>query len=229
MEIVVLIILLSVCCGMLLKLTFLPLWGRLLVCIACGLFAGLSWESAAGQSKTEITDWLQNPQLMMDMAVLITVDVFMQVSFCILDAKKIAGERLKKSEEVIRSLTLWVPGILIFPTLYALLVEVIFSFSGVDFAMLAWSLALAVIVVGMVVPFIFTSILPEPDLRLELIFMINAMISLLGVVATVNGRTAVDGGGNVEWKALAGVVLLLLVGVAAGYFIFKRKNSLHIK
>ena len=31
------------------------------------------------------------------------------------------------------------------------------------------------------------------DLRLELFFLTNALVAILGIVATVNGRTAVEG------------------------------------
>lgn len=211
--------------SLMLKVTYIPAWGRWGICLICALLIGLSWESAANQSKTRIADWLHNPELMLDVAVLLTVDVFMQISFCILKAKKISGERLSKIGNILLSATLWIPGILIFPTLYALLVEVIFSAPGVDFGMLAWSLAAVVLIVGVILSFVIRSFIPEDDLRLELIFMINAMIALLGVVATVNGRTAVSGTDVVQWKALIGTIAILLIGSIAGFLLFKHNNN----
>lgn len=225
MEIVVIVIMLLVSFSLILKLTYLPAWGRVSICMISALFIGLSWESASGQSKTQISDWLQNPDLMLDMAVLLTVDVFIQIAFCILNTRKISGETLSKAGNYIHLITLYIPGILVFPALYALLVEVIFSFTGIDFNLLAWSLAFAIFVSGIVLTFAMQWIIPEKDLRLEMIFMINAMIALLGVVATVNGRTAVTGTNTVEWQALLGVVALLLIGATAGFFIFKRNNN----
>lgn len=225
MESVVIIIMLLVSFSLMLKLTYLPLAGRLTVCLICALFTGLSWEGAAGQSRNQIEDWLQNPVLMLDVAVLLTVDVFMQVSFCILSAKDISGAKMSKTGNIIRLITLWIPGILIFPTLYAILVETIFSFTGMDFAMLSWTLATAVFAVGAVTPLILRWLIPERDLILELLFMINCMIALLGVVATVNGRTAISGTNSVDWQSLAGVITLLLIGAIAGYLLFKRNNN----
>lgn len=70
-------------------------------------------------------------------------------------------------------------------------------------------------------------LLPEPDIRLELMFMINLLIAALGIVATVNGRTAAVGTNDVDWYALSAVFGLLAVGCAAGIvlnrFIIKRK------
>lgn len=224
MEIVIIIIMLLVSFSLILKLTYLPLYGRLAVCFLCALFTGLSWESAVNQSKTQIADWLQNPELMLDVAVLLTADVFMQISFSILNARSIAGEKMNRAVRILRDVTLWVPGILIFPTLYALLVEVIFAFPGMNFVTLAWSLAAVVFILIALLPPVVKLLIPEKDLRLELIFMINAIIALLGVVATVNGRTAVAGTNSVEWQPLICVILLLLAGGATGYLIFTRKN-----
>lgn len=228
MEVVVIIIMMLVCLSLLLKLTCLPSWGILVVCIILAFFVGLSWEEAAGQSKTRISDWLQNPDLMLDIAVLLTVDILIQISFCILNAGSIAGESLSKMQKFLRAATLWFPGILIFPTIFALLVEVIFTFTGVDFITLAWSLAALILIVGVAAPLFIRWLIPETDLRLELIFMINALIALLGVVATVNGRTAVAGTNSVRWQALLAVIIILLSGAALGLIIFnhKLKNQL---
>lgn len=229
MEIVVIIIMLLVCFSILLKQTYLPVWGRILVCFLCALFIGISWKIAASQSKTQIAAWIQNPRLMLDVAVLLTVDVFIQITFCVISVKRIFGERMSKWENIISWGSLWIPGILIFPTLFALLVEVIFSFPGTDFSTIAWALSVAVFIVGVTMSFLLKAVIPEKDLRLELIFMINALIALLGVIATVNGRTAVAGVNSVDWETLVGVILILVIGAAGGFMLYKRKqNKLNI-
>lgn len=225
MEIVIIIIMCLVSFSLMLKLTYLPTKGVFLIALLCALFTGFSWESAVEQSKTQIADWLQNPELMLDMAVLLTIDVLLQISFCIFNAEYIAGDKLSKTAKILRRVTLWIPGILIFPTLYALLVEVIFSCPGVDFATIAWTLAVVVLTIGMVLPLGIKLIIPERDLRLELMFMVNALIALLGVVATVNGRTAVTGTNSIDLQALVGVIGLLLIGALIGLIIFKFKKA----
>ncbi len=229
MEIVAVIIMVLVGFSLVLKLTRLPQWGQALICLACGLSVGLSWERAAGESKTAIADLLQDPTLMLDVAVVLTVDVVLQVAFCIIDARLLAGEALSKSARILRGVTLWVPGLLIVPVLYALLVEVIFSLPGADFQVLAWEVAAGVVAVGLGLPWLIKRAVPEPDLRLELLFMVNVLVAMLGVVATVNGRTAVAGTNDVDWTALGGVVVLLLGCSGVGYLIFrhrKQKNNL---
>lgn len=225
MEIVVIIIMLLVIFSLLLKMTYMPVYGRLTISSLLALSIGLSWEYAANQSKTQIAEWLQNPELMLDIAVLLTIDVFIQVSFCILDAKFMSGEKMTKTGNILRVAALWLPGILIFPTLFSGLVEVIFSFPGMDFGALAWTLAAAIFLASISLPVLIKCVIPEKDLRLELIFMVNALIAILGVIATVNGRTAVAGTDNIEWQTLLGVLSLLIVGAAAGFLIFKRNNN----
>lgn len=224
MEIVVTVIMLLVIFSMILKMTYLPVAGRLAIGLLCALFIVFDLDLAASQSKTRIDDWLGNPELMLDIAVLLTIDVGMQIAFCIFEARSIAGEKLSKTGNIIRQVTMWVPGILIFPTLFALLTEVIFSFPGIDFDTIALSLAAGVAILMLTFSYLVKLALPENDLRLELIFMVNAMIGLLGVIATVNGRTAVNGEDNVEWQALLGVILLLMAGVLAGLLRFKHQS-----
>lgn len=224
METVIIVIMLLVSVSCLLKLTYLPLWGRVTVCAILAIVTGASWTFAVTQSKTQIAGWLQSPELMLDMAVLLTIDVLMQMAFCITGGARLMGDKLTRAERAIHAVTLWVPGLLIFPTLLALLVEVIFSFPGSDFAAVAWMLAGGVMLTGLVMSYLLKAILPENDLRLELIFMVNALTALLGVVATVNGRTAVAGVDTVDWAILAGVMGLLAIGAAAGFIMFKHKQ-----
>ena len=59
-------------------------------------------------------------------------------------------------------------------------------------------------------------LLPEKELRLELFFLTNALVAILGIVATVNGRTSVAGVSEVNWGALAGVGGITIIGSAIG-------------
>lgn len=52
--------------------------------------------------------------------------------------------------------------------------------------------------------------------RLELFFLTNALVAILGIVATVNGRTSVAGVSEVNWGALAGVGGITIIGSAIG-------------
>jgi hypothetical protein len=225
MEIIVAIIMLLVSFSVLLKLTYLPGWGRTVVSLVLAMFVGFSWDFAANQSKTQIAEWIYNPGLMLDIAVILTVDVILQIAFCITSSGLVFGERLSRSTAIIHAVCKWIPGILIFPVLLASLVEVIFSFPGFDFAIVAWILASVIFIISIATPYLIKIILPEKDIRLELIFMGNALIASLGIVATVNGRTSVTGTNSIDMETLGGVLSLFIVGASIGYILFTRKQN----
>lgn len=222
METVVLIIMLMVSFNFALKLTYHKAVGITATCLLAALFVGLAWPYAASQSKTQITDWLNAPDLMLDTSVLLTVDVFFQITFCVMMAKKIAGEQLSVVQRAIYTVALWFPGLLIFPVLFALLVEIIFSFPGNDFSTLSWATATCVLITAPSLSYLIRFLLPEKDLRLELMFVVNAITAILGIIATVNGRTAVKGTNSVEWDALAGFLLIIAAGTVAGIPVNRR-------
>lgn len=67
------------------------------------------------------------------------------------------------------------------------------------------------------------------EIRLELLFLTHSLTAILGIVATVNGRTAMDGTGDVDWKAFLGLSGLIVAGGFLGLLLYryrlsKRKN-----
>ncbi len=228
METVVIIIMAAVCFSFILKLTCHRTIGAIILSVVAGIAVLLAYEAAASQSKTQIADWLENPELMLDTSVWLIIDVAFQISFCILYAKRLYGS-LSKKESALLAITLWFPGLLIFPVLFALLTELIFALPGVDFATIGWCAACAVVVAMPLMAYCLKWLLPEKDIRVELIFMVNLLIAALGIVATVNGRTAAVGTNSVEWGALAMVFAILLAGGIAGFLYNKRIITNKIK
>lgn len=226
MEAVIMIIMAMAALSFLLKLTCHGWPGRIALGLVAALFVIATCEAATEQSKTQIADWLNQPALMLDTSVLLTVDVAFQIGFCLLAAKAMAGT-LCKRERVALAITLWVPGLLIFPVLFALLTELVFTLTGSDFQLIAWGLAVGVAIAAPLLASGLRWLIPEPDIRLEMLFMVNLIIAALGIVATVNGRTAATGTNSVEWSALAAVLALLALGMAGGLiynrFVIRKK------
>ena len=119
----------------------------------------------------------------------------------------------------------WFPGLLIFPVLFSLLVAAIFSLPGMSFPLVAWSLAAVVAAVIPLGRWALKHLLPEREIRLELLFLANALIAILGVIATVNGRTAVAGVTAVDWPALGSVMSLVAAGGLLGVAVFRIKQK----
>lgn len=216
METVVFILMILVCFNFILKQTYRKVYSVAGISLICALFVGFAYPYAIEQSKSQISDWLANTQLMLDTSVVLTVEVVIQMSFCMLAAyMQTAGEVKKRTLWAYCALR-WFPGILIFPVLFSCLVAVIFLFPGVSFSLISWSLAAVVVLVIPLGSLFMKWLIPEKELRLELLFLCNALIGILGVIATVNGTTAVKGISGVDWAALAGLIALVIAGAAAG-------------
>ena len=216
MQTVVVILILLVCFNFMLKQTYSKRWAVGITSIASALFVGLMWPYAIEQSKTQIADWLSNPEQMLDTSVILSIDVCTQMAFCMLAVHMLTGGIAKPRTLWMYRILRWFPGILIFPVLFSILVGVIFAFPGESFSTVAWILAALVLVVIPLGTIGLRWLLPEKEIRLELLFITNAMTAILGIVATVNGRTAMSGISNVDWTALAGLIAMVLAGGVAG-------------
>lgn len=226
METVVLVMMIVVCFNYLLKQTWRKPLFVALSTVVCALFVGLAWPWAIEQSKNQIADWLADSALMLDMAVLLTLEVALQMTFCVVAAHIHTAGRVKPSVVWIYRLLRWFPGLLVFPVLFSLLVAAIFALPGTSFPLTAWSLAATVAVAIPLGRWALKHLLPEKEIRLELLFLTNALIAILGIIATVNGRTAVAGITSVDWPSLGGVMAFVAAGLLLGMAAFRIKQKL---
>lgn len=223
METVVVVLMILVCFNFMLKQTYRKQWSVATIAVVCALFVGLVRPYAIEQSKTQIADWLANPALMLDTSVILSLEVVLQMAFCMLAAHVLTTGPIKKRTLWAYRALRWFPGILIFPVLFSGLVYLIFSFPGASFSLIAWSMAGGVLILIPTGTLFLRRLLPEKELRLELLFLTNALTAILGIIATVNGRTAVAGISEVDWSALGGLIGLLILGGLIGLIIRKRK------
>lgn len=230
METVVLLLMILIGLNCLLKETFARPRTLLAYSLGCALIIGLSMPFAIEQSRTQISDWLRNTDLMLDMAVILTVDVVLLMFFCLSVVRKETEVQINSHSKRSRSkrlttqvLSLY-PGLMIFPVFFSLLVLSIFVLPGTSFSLVAWSLAVVVLIVIPGGVFFLKWLIPEEDLRLELLFLSCAVEGLLGVIATVNGRSTYSATNNVDPLATLGVLGVLLAGTTLGFLIWRRRS-----
>ncbi len=216
METVVLVMMILVCFNYILKQTYRKKYAVTCSAAVCALFMGLMRPYAVEQSKSQIAGWLSDSALMLDVAVILTLEVAVQMAFCVLSAHIRTSGKVKPLTLWTYRILRWFPGVLVFPVLFSLLVSVLFALPGTSFRLVAWSAAGAVFVAIPLATYGIKRLLPEKEIRLEVLFLSNALIAILGVVATVNGRTAVAGIGEVDPAALAGVCGLAVLGLIGG-------------
>ena len=223
METLVLILMIVVCFNFILKQTFQKTSSAAVIVVFIALFTGLMWPYAIEFSKTQIAVWLSDSALMLDISVIMSLEVILQISFCILSAHIASTGIISKKELWTYKILRLFPGILILPIIFSILIKVIFLFPGISFSLIAWSLAVIVAVSIPLFRFLLLYILPEKEIRLELLFLANALIILLGILVTVNGRTAIKGMNEVNWYSFAGVIAMVITGIIAGHYIRKFK------
>jgi len=83
MTTVVLILMILVCFNFLLKQTFVTRNVLAITTLVLGIFAAFMWQVAIEQSKTQIIDWLHDTALMRNIAAILSIDVVVQLTFCI--------------------------------------------------------------------------------------------------------------------------------------------------
>ena len=215
------ILMIVVCFNLVLKQTFCKLWTTLLTALIAAFVVGFSWHYAVLQSKTQIAAWLADTRIVTDMSVILTVDVALQMAFCIAATNIMTAGRLPRRTVWTYRLLRAYPGLMPFAVLFSLLVMLIFALPGVSFALTAWTLAAVVALVIPVATFTLRHLLPEKDLRLELLFLTNALAAVLAILATINGRTAVAATANVDISALIAVIVITFVGAAIGLIVYR--------
>ena len=178
---------------------------------------------AISQSKIQISEWLQTPDLMLDLAVLLTLDVALQIAFCLC----MISDPIKLKGRIVKNILLFIPGLLIFPVSFYLLVQIIFSNAGMDFNNLSYSLGVAITVLIPLLVYGARYLLPEDAERFEVIFYINCIIGLLGIIATVNGRTATRGVNEVNIYSLLAIIGIAVIGSIIGLVLFRKNQNKH--
>lgn len=217
MRTLVLVLMILVCFNFLVKQTWHKGWSVLVQAAVAGVFTGAVWPLAVKQSRSQIEMWLSDQQLMLDTAVIISIEVIVQLAFCMSAARVMTSGRLTKGTVTVYKVLRWFPGVLIFAVLFSLTVFMIFSFPGVPFPAVSWGTGAAVAVIAAAGAFGLKRLFPDKETRLELFFLSNVITAIVSVIATVNGRTAVAGVESVDYTALAGVLALVAMFALLGW------------
>ena len=182
MHTIVLILILLTAFNFLLKQTF---WKPVAVGAATGIatiFVILLWPYAIEQSKTQIADWLSDNQLMLDTSVVLTLEIVVQMAFCLLAVHVANYSPVKNRMMVAYRLLYWFPGVLIIPVLFFGLTQAIFSFPGISFKLIAWLFGLfvfcwvLVVVVGLYF-FLFSYL--QADLKLPVMIYLTLLFQVV--------------------------------------------------
>jgi hypothetical protein len=183
MEQIIRILMLFVLIGTVVKLSFWKWWQAVLFGLVCALFVIITCRYAILQSKTQLDYYLNNKQVMQNIAVLVTIEAVLSFAFVFTEIFGIDG-RWRKLRRV---LLLAYPGLLVFPVLFYLLTRSIYIFAGVDFGVISYWLALGVFITIPLFSYILKRLCPDKEFRLEIYLLISVFICIIGLIATANG------------------------------------------
>ncbi|OAV70165.1 hypothetical protein Barb6XT_00005 [Bacteroidales bacterium Barb6XT] len=167
-----------------LKLSFWKTWQTIVFGFVCAAFIVGVCPLAIQQSKTQLTDLLDNARVMQDAAVWITIESAVCFAFCFASLRKADGR--KKGKWKVRILDGY-PGLLLFPVLFYVLTQIIFGMSGTSFTVISCLFALAVFAGLPLLTLLVKRLYPENEFRLEIHFLVSLLVCIIGLIATVDG------------------------------------------
>lgn len=207
MELIIQILMLFIVINTVLKLSFWKWWQAAAFGLLCAVFVVGSCQYAVLQSKTQLADYLTNNTIMQDMAVLITMESLLCLTFCFGALRAIRTEKRKMALKLLD----FYPGLLIFPVLFYLLTQTIYAMPGSDFTTTSYLVAGSVLVIIPLASYAIRYLVPERELRLETHFLVSLFVCIIGLITTVNG--------NVTYAAAEEPLNLSAIVLSAGTFL----------
>lgn len=218
MEILIPILLFFIVVNTILKISFWKGWQIVVYGIICGGFVLRARQWAVLQSKTRISEYLTDQTLLQNGAVLVTIEAVLFISYCFLALSSLRSKKQKRQFRALHSY----PGLLIFPVLFYILTQSIFSFPGTDFAVISQIMAGAVLLLLPLVGYTMRRLLPENEFRLEVLFLVSCVVLVLGLLSTVSGQVIyAPSPMSSDLKAITGTFLLFAAVFAAGFILNK--------
>lgn len=226
MQSVVSILLLFILLNTLLKLSFWRGWQAVIWTAGVAVFILLAAPFASEQSKTLLEAWIRSPEIMQNVAVLVTAESVIFFAFTFMKLREAtAGRRMKA----------WLgiplkcyPGLLLFPALFYLLCQLYFALPGVSFRLVAWVMAGATLLLLPLLSRLARRLLQDEAYRLEMQFVASLFVCVIGLITTVNADTAYSAvEQEFSWGALLCALGLFLLFAAVGYLLRKFKKYKH--
>lgn len=226
MPYIVPILILFILLNTLLKLSFWKGWQVAVLAGGVAVFILLAAPFASEQSKTLLEARMLRPEIMQNVAVLVTAESVVFFAFTFMELREATGGR-KMKPYVSLPLKAY-PGLLQFPALFYLLCRLYFALPGVSFRLVARMLAGATFLLLPLLSRLAGRLLREEAYRLEMQFVVSLFVCVIGLVTTVHADTAYTAvGQEFSWGALLCALGLFLLFAAAGYLLRKFKKYNH--
>ena len=123
------------------------------------------------------------------------------------------------------------PSLLVFPALFYLHINLLFSLPGVAFTTVTWGLAAGVVAVFVAASLFARSLIGGKDLLIELIMLLTLLLFLLTVCSAVfhPSNTVISHSAPVDWLGCLGTLGLLLGLTLVGWLLTAVRRRLQKK
>ncbi len=214
MEMVIQILVLFIIINSLLKLSFWKWWQTVIFAAITAVFVIWAQQYAIVQSKTQLQDYLLNRRALQDMAVLVTVESAICFAFCF----AMLTDMFEKKRKLRIRFLHWYPNLLLFPVLFYLLTQAVFSFPGINFDTITYVFAGITFVAIPAASIGMKLLVREKELLLEVHFLVSLFIAILGLLTTVNGNVVYAAVKEpLDIKAITGAVIIFMLFFAVGF------------
>lgn len=201
-----------------LKLSFWKPYLILLMGLILGGFVMYAYPYAVEESPVRLNENLNDPAILQNLSALITLEAIAYTGFCFLALQEMFHGKGSRWYPVLK----YYPGLLIFPVLYFLLVQAFFYFPGAEFMKVTIYVALTVIVIIPGLALLLRNFVKETDLRLEIHFLVSALVVVLGLISVNRGRIVYRSQAeSMDWMALSRTLGLFLILAVFGYFLYR--------
>lgn len=227
MEVIVQLLMLLVCWMTSLKLSHSPRWFVWLYALCLGLFVFLNADLASSQTKDDVVSYIEQHSLREYITILVTIEAMVMIAFAFLGFRRqvYEGKQVSVVGKSLRLFLQFCPPVLMLPTIFYLHTTLLFYWTGVDFHTLSLYLATIVLLFCSLSPSLIRYLLPEQDIRLELLFLSSLLVFILGLIITIDTQLIYKAPKYVfPFKEVCLSLGLLVFCFALGYFSPMIKN-----
>lgn len=216
MEILIYILIISIFINTILKISFWKIKFQVLFTLLVALFILYTYPIAIEQSQTQLMQWLEDGKILSKIAILIIIEAFLYINFCFLSIKNAYFPLKGKIFLLLKMYS----GLLVFPASFYVVTQSMFFFTGVDFLYIALGIALGVLVILPVFSYGMRRLLPEEEIRLEVLLLVSIMVTFLGFISTANGNIVyIPKKQSIDFQSISYIIgvfaLLFCIGFAA--------------
>ena len=209
MQLVLNILLVFILINAVLKFSFWRLWQVVAAAVLSVLFLFWAYPYAMEQSQVTIQNALETPSILSNIAVLVTIEVALCLTFCFSELKGLFFAEKNRWNTFLKAC----PALLMFPVLFYLLTQSFFYFSGMDFFTITmlFSAGSALFIIGGA--WCIQAFFPERDFRIEVHLLTSLFIGILGLIITSSGNLIyVPKSEPISFKFL-GFSFILFIGI----------------